>query len=93
MEFEKRRGQVVAGFAPVKARVRDDEFSACDEQSEEAERGDPVSDADEERMAGSNRSGRDGRDRSWDRSCQRRANGFQFRHVQPPAEATIYLPS
>src|SRR5277367_6665985 len=72
VESKERCGQVVAGFAPVEARMRDDEFSAGDEQSEEAECGDPVSDADEERMARSNRSGRDRRVRRWDRSCQRR---------------------
>src|SRR5579863_1404764 len=55
VEFEKRRGRVVAGFPPIEARVRDNEFGAGDEQSEKAERGNPVCDADEERMARSNR--------------------------------------
>ncbi len=41
----------VADFAPVEARVGDDDFSAGDEQGEEAEHGDPMGHADESRVA------------------------------------------
>ena len=50
----------VAGFAPIKTRMRNDDFHSADEQGKEAQRGDPVSDADDGRMPGSARFGRDG---------------------------------
>ena len=79
-EFEQRRGQYVAGFAPIEARVRDHNFDSGDQQGKKAQRGDPVSDADEGRVARSNRRDWDGRGRTWDGSVQRHRHGFQARH-------------
>ncbi len=59
--FEERGGQIVAGFAPVEARVRDDNFEAADEQGKKAESGDPVGDADKGRVARSRLGGGNGR--------------------------------
>ncbi|MCU1314042.1 MAG: hypothetical protein JWM54_1799, partial [Acidobacteriaceae bacterium] len=43
----------VADLAPVEARVRDHDLRAADEESEEAEDGEPVGEADDRRMPGS----------------------------------------
>lgn len=48
--------------------MRDDNFDTADEQSKEAQRGDPVRDADEGRVPGSFRSGRDGSGKTRDAS-------------------------
>ena len=45
--FEERGSSRVAGFAPIESRMRDDDLSAGDEQSEEGDYGEPVRDADE----------------------------------------------
>src|SRR5690242_14124125 len=67
-KFEQRRSQYVAGFTPIEARVRDDNFESADQQSKEAQSSDPVSDADEGRMPCHNRRGWDGRGSSWNAS-------------------------
>jgi hypothetical protein len=71
-QFEQRWSQIVAGFTPIEARVRDDNFGSADEQGKKAEGGDPVRDADERRMPRSIRRSRDGvrnrRRSTWDAS-------------------------
>ena len=42
--------QHVAGFAPIEARVRDENLNSADEQRQEADGGDPVGDTDYERV-------------------------------------------
>ena len=49
-QLEQRRSEYVAGFAPIEARVRDENFNSADEQGQEAQGGDPVGDADDGRV-------------------------------------------
>ena len=51
----------VAGFTPIEARVRDQDFDAAEEQGEKADGGDPMRDADEGRVARGSGDGWDGR--------------------------------
>ena len=59
-DFEQRRGIYIAGFAPIEARVGDQNFNAADQQSEETQGGDPVGDADQGGVPRGNRGGLDG---------------------------------
>src|SRR5580698_11560729 len=54
----------IAGFAPIEARVRDQDFNSRDEQGEKTQRGDPMSDTDQGRVPRSNRSVWDSRGRN-----------------------------
>jgi len=49
-QFEQRRTEYVAGFTPIEARVRKENFYSADEQGEEGQGGDPMSDANERRV-------------------------------------------
>src|SRR5215813_12890008 len=46
-QLEERRSQYVAGFTPIESRVRDDDLDPAYQQGKEAQRGDPVSNADD----------------------------------------------
>jgi hypothetical protein len=61
-QLEQHWSQIVAGLAPIKARVRDHNFNAADEKSKKAQCGDPVSNTHEGRMPRSSRCGWDGRE-------------------------------
>ena len=50
----------VAGFAPIEAGVRDEDFNSAEEQGEKAEGGDPMSDTDERGVPRTDRSDWDG---------------------------------
>ena len=50
-EIEKRRSPYGTCFAPIEMRMGQDNSEAANEQSEKAQREDPVSDADQRRVA------------------------------------------
>ena len=58
VDDEQRARVYIAGFAPIEARVGDDDLSSGDEQSQEGERSNPVGHADKRGVPGSLRSGR-----------------------------------
>lgn len=63
----KERGSVnVAGFAPIKTGVGDDDFNPGDKEEEEAECGNPVSGSNKGGVAGNAGGGRGGGDRARD---------------------------
>ena len=74
----------VAGFAPIEARVRDDDFDSADEQCKEAQRGDPVSDTDEGSVP---RSIRDG----WE-DIGRTADQSRIGHAGIISSASAHVP-
>src|SRR5438128_1002443 len=48
--LEQGRRQDIAGFTPIEARVRNQNFDASDQQGQETERGNPVSDPNQRGM-------------------------------------------
>jgi hypothetical protein len=56
-QFEERRRECVAGFAPIEARMREENFAARHEQGQQGEGGDPMGGADNGMMPGTHGSG------------------------------------
>ena len=65
--------------------MRDNDFNSTDEQGKKAQRGDPVSDADQKRVRRRECRDWDGRDRTCDASFQLHRYGFRSLHEKHPA--------